>query len=184
METLTETLHKLCGPAFLDTRGTTYLYYRLSKLISEIVVPKAIEEYDTKSDFPAQGDSQMIYIAKDTTFMYYWDGSEYKLLSSKIDYDDIQNAVTNYLDNASNIETLINTAISEKLTESIENYFNTDAGKTLLTEIVNGLLDDIIGDYLKEIQQAITDNERVTANALKKHEVAITELQSQVSGAS
>ena len=41
-------------------------------------------EYNTRSDFPATGESGKIYIAKDTNLTYRWGGSEYAEISSSL----------------------------------------------------------------------------------------------------
>ena len=104
--------------------------------------------------------------------------------------NDINNSVTNYLNtNITNLvneyldinsQTLINNYLNEHISNLINEYFKSDNGNTHLTEITNSLLDDKIGLYLENINKTIQDHERVIANALARHEIAITEIQNQL----
>lgn len=38
-----------------------------------------VEQYDDLASFPATGEVDIIYVAKDTQFAYYWDGSSYQV---------------------------------------------------------------------------------------------------------
>lgn len=78
------------------------------------------------------------------------------------------------------IEDVIKELLPNQLPDVIKNYFNTEEGKNILKTVVKELLDDMIGEYIEELQTALLDNERVTANALARHETAITEIQNQI----
>lgn len=41
-------------------------------------------EYDTKTDFPTNGESGKIYIATDTNLQYRWTGTQYVEISSSL----------------------------------------------------------------------------------------------------
>lgn len=64
--------------------------------------------------------------------------------------------------------------------ESLNNYFASDEGKQLVKEICTGIFEEAIGDYLANLRQVIQDNERVTANALARHEQAILDIQTHL----
>ena len=71
-----------------------------------------LEEYDTLSDFPATGEADKIYVARDTGFTYRWSGTQYVRLntydeatqlnsglmsaSDKTKLDGIENGANNY----------------------------------------------------------------------------------------
>lgn len=79
------------------------------------------------------------------------------------------------------IENSIKELLPDQLPDIIKNYFATDEGKEILKTVVKDLLDEMIGEYIEELQTAMLNNERVTANALARHEIAITEIQNQIS---
>ena len=115
--------------------------------------------------------------------------------------EEIFNNIENYPDLIQNIKNLLEqifnksiedgklreliTEILERLLpdiigDSIYNFFHTQEGHDILVDIINEVLDGVIQEYIKELQQALLDNERVTANALARHELAITEIQNQL----
>ena len=94
--------------------------------------------------------------------------------------EQVQIAIDNYFkehDLTQEIINAVNNYLGDNIEEILNNYFEGDEGNQNLTEIINNLLDDKIGDYLDAIVTYIRDNERVIANALVRHEQAITELQ-------
>ena len=74
------------------------------------------------------------------------------------------------------ITSIVESWLGDNINDILNNYFNGEGNDTL-TQIINDLLDDKIGEYLDSIVTYIRDNERVIANALARHEQAITELQ-------
>lgn len=74
------------------------------------------------------------------------------------------------------ITSIVESWLGDNINDILNNYFNGE-GNDILTQIINDLLDDKIGEYLDSIVTYIRDNERVIANALARHEQAITELQ-------
>ena len=74
------------------------------------------------------------------------------------------------------ITSIVESWLGDNINDILNNYFNEEGNDTL-TQIINDLLDDKIGEYLDSIVTYIRDNERVIANALARHEQAITELQ-------
>ena len=94
--------------------------------------------------------------------------------------EQVQIAVDNYFkehDLTQEVINAVNNYLGDNIEEILNNYFQGDEGNQYLTEIINNLLDDKISDYLDSIVTYIRDNERVIANALARHEQAITELQ-------
>ena len=96
-----------------------------------------------------------------------------------------QSLIDNYL-NSPSFKATLNKLIQDYLCnlsigdDIINNYFNSTRGKEVLKEVVRELLEEILGDYFEDIQNTLTSMERVIANALARHELAITELQNQV----
>lgn len=96
-----------------------------------------------------------------------------------------QSLIDNYL-NSPSFKATLNKLIQDYLcnlsigTDIINNYFQSTEGKEVLKEVVRELLEEILGDYFEDIQNTLTSMERVIANALARHELAITELQNQV----
>lgn len=92
------------------------------------------------------------------------------ILSELIDQEKIDAAVAEYLEQ--HLGDLVDAAVS--------NYFASPEGQDTLKDVLTDLLDDLLADYFADIQQTIIDMERVIANALARHEMAITELQNQI----
>ena len=104
----------------LTINGTTSDIARIATLDGNGKIPASqlpsyvddLEEYDTLSDFPATGEADKIYVAKDTGFTYRWSGTQYVRLntydeatqsnsglmsaSDKTKLDGIENGANNY----------------------------------------------------------------------------------------
>lgn len=82
------------------------------------------------------------------------------------------------------VEQWLEEHVHNYVTDAVNNYFHTPEGervlKDALEDIVGDMLDDALQDYFADIQQTLTDMERVIANGLARHEMAITELQNQL----
>lgn len=75
------------------------------------------------------------------------------------------------------LEEIITNAIQNNINTALNNYFNSEAGQTLLRELITPMLEPLVGEFFEAVQQYLLDNERVIANALARHEQAITDLQ-------
>jgi len=96
--------------------------------------------------------------------------------------NSIEEIVNNYFESGNFDETImeiLNKIVPQYIQEAVNNYFNSEEGATTIKNYIKEVLDDVIGEYITELQTAIKDNERVTANALARHEMAITELQNK-----
>lgn len=105
----------------------------------------------------------------------YLNSDEFKayidnIIEGLINQDMIDQAVADYL----------NEHLDDLIEDAISDYFNSPEGTQYLKDVLADLLDDLLADYFADIQQTITDMERVIANALARHEMAITELQNQI----
>ena len=82
------------------------------------------------------------------------------------------------------LEELVDDAIKdiaeELIQQYIEEYFDSDEFKEYLNQFISNALGDLVAEFFEDIQQALWDEERVIANALARHEMAITELQNQI----
>lgn len=118
------------------------------------------------------------------------------ILENLDDYPDIYNmikqiiedAATNLVnqwleDNATSIvnDYLSKLDLSSQIQNAVNNYFNSAEFKQLIGDILNQYFEDNVDDELNErfksMETFIKDNERVIANALARHEMAITILQ-------
>ena len=118
-----------------------------------------------------------------------------EILSNIDDYPNIKESIINavrdfvseYLDQI--VPTIINEWITNNaqtaIDNAVENYLDSEEFKTIvegdISNIVNNYLGDnlepLVGEFLTQIVTYLRDNERVIANALARHEQAITELQ-------
>lgn len=67
--------------ATAPTTYTSYTWYRFKGETG----PHDVHEYDTASLFPATGETEKIYIAKDTNVTYRWNGSGYTAIGSALE---------------------------------------------------------------------------------------------------
>lgn len=89
----------------------------------------------------------------------------------------INNLVQEWLDNA-DLEQIVKDYIdSLDLTPIINEFFKTEEGQTIIKDAIGPSLEELLGDYFEAFRAYILDNERVIANALARHEQAITDLQ-------
>ena len=79
-----------------------------------------------------------------------------------------------------NVEDIIKTLTTDKIDQLVINYFASEEATDKIKEVVRELLDELLAEYFEDIQQTLTNMERVIANALARHEAAITELQNQI----
>ena len=103
--------------------------------------------------------------------------------------DNSQTIINNWLEDNSTEK--INNWLTENALTDIKNYLDaylegTDFGDKITNEtttIVNNYLGDnlepLVGEFFNKIVTYLRDNERVIANALVRHEQAITELQNK-----
>lgn len=69
--------------------------------------------------------------------------------------------------------------INDVLEDAINNYLHSDEFKIYFKGILQEMIGSLLDEYFEDIQRALWDEERVIANALARHEAAITELQNQ-----
>lgn len=100
--------------------------------------------------------------------------------------DTINNIVNEYLDqnlgdfiSEESIKRYINEVIDAKLAEELKKYLDSEAGQTIINNIINEDLTNVVTQVLGDVTAYLQDNERVIANALARHEVAITDLQNK-----
>lgn len=67
--------------------------------------------------------------------------------------------------------------INNSIQDLINQYFQGDSFRAYFASIVEGLIGDLLDEYFEDIRQTLLEEERVIANALARHEIAITELQ-------
>lgn len=117
----------------------------------------------------------------------------------------IQNNAQSYFDKylTNNSQTIINSWLEDNSTDKINNWLNENAitdikeylnsylegvdfGDKITNEtttIVNNYLEEnlepLVGEFFNRVVKYLQDNERVIANALARHEQAITELQNK-----
>lgn len=78
-----------------------------------------------------------------------------------------------------NIGDSLEQIIQDVLGDAIDNYLHSDEFKVYFKEVLEEMIGGLLDEYFRDIQQALWDEERVIANALARHEAAITELQNK-----
>lgn len=108
----------------------------------------------------------------------YWE----KFEGYSINMDDIQDQIDKILEQ---LKDLIESGSDELITNLFNQYIEGDEFKSkvqsIVEDVVNNYLEEnlepIVGEYFTAIVDYIKQNERVMANALARHEQAITDLQ-------
>lgn len=93
--------------------------------------------------------------------------------------------IKDWLDgNKDDIMEMIKEVLGDDLYDILKNLFLEFAYSPEFQEFVKNILgdmlDDLLAEYFEDIQRTLTDWERVIANALARHEMAITELQNKI----
>ena len=88
---------------YLDQQGVEYLWGRIKRNFANLSnngkVPASqlpsyvddVEEYESLSSFPSQGEESKIYVAKNTNLTYRWSGSTYVEISQSIALGETSN---------------------------------------------------------------------------------------------
>lgn len=113
-----------------------------------INIDSQVQTYDTMSLFPATGVVKTIYIAKDTDYSYYWDGTEYVQLSGGAS-GGTWGSITGTLSDQTDLQTEldnINTELSNKQNTSekgiANGYASLDSGgKIPATQLPNSVME-------------------------------------------
>lgn len=166
-EVLNEWLKTEIANEFIKNIINNYLDENTKELLDEEKVRQIIEEYLENLDL----DTIINNKAEEVINNY---------LESKDEY--INNLIEQFIgDNLTEekLEEMIINALNKNLNIALNNYFNSDEGKDLIIEVITPILEPLIGEFFEAIVQYLQDNERVIANALARHEQAITDLQNE-----
>ena len=142
-------------------------------------------EYDTKTDFPTNGESGKIYIATDTNLQYRWTGTQYAEISSslalgetsstayrgdrgKIAYDHSQKASGNPHNVTKN-----DVGLSNVPNVATNDQTPTFTESTTLTKLTSG---EKLSVAFGKISKSITDLINHIANKNNPHEVTKTQV--------
>lgn len=78
-------------------------------------------------------------------------------------------------------ESIINEILGDNISEILNQYFTSPDGqealKDALEDLIGDLLDELLADYFEEIQNRLTELERVIANGMVRHEISIEQLE-------
>ena len=99
--------------------------------------------------------------------------------------EDITNILNNLQQQIDEILNNIKGDIQDYVQNIFDQYINGDEFNELVSSVINQYLEDnledLVGGFFDAIVAYLRNNERVIANALARHEQAITELQNQIS---
>lgn len=93
--------------------------------------------------------------------------------------------IKDWLDgNKDDIFIMIKEVLGDEIYDILKNLFldfvYSPEFKEFFKTVIEELLGELLEEYFEDIQKTLTDWERVIANALARHEMAITELQNQI----
>jgi len=115
----------------------------------DININSQILTYADITEFPATGSVKTIYIAEDTDFSYYWDGTEYVKLSggdsASVSWGDITGTLSDQTDLQTELDN-INTALGNKQNTSekgnANGYASLDSGgKIPASQLPNSVME-------------------------------------------
>lgn len=164
-DVLNEYLKSEIANNFMQEVINNYLDENLKDSLDEEKVRQIIEDYLDKFDVTEIVNNK----AGDVINNYLKDKDEYI-------NELIQNFINDNLSEEKLNELIIN-ALNENLNIALNNFFNSEAGKEILGEAVEPFVEEAVGEYFEAVKKYLEDNERVIANALARHEQAITDLQ-------
>lgn len=127
-EAVTEKLGAADGIATLDSAGKIPLS-QLPSYVDDVV------EYDSLSDFPEEGETGKIYVAKDTGLVYRWSGSEYFEISNReqeqADWNQSDDEAVDFIKNKPSVDSELSTTSknavqNKKVTVELNKKLNSE----------------------------------------------------------
>lgn len=163
---------------YLDQQGVEYLWGRIKRNFANLSnngkVPASqlpsyvddVEEYESLSSFPSQGEEGKIYVAKNTNLTYRWSGSTYVEISQSIALGETSN--TAYPgDKGKQLEDSLDAEINRAKFEEadIRAAITAEQNRAEASERDNrSLIDKNTNDIVKEINNRVTGDESLSAS--------------------
>ena len=163
---------------YLDQQGVEYLWGRIKRNFANLSnngkVPASqlpsyvddVEEYESLSSFPSQGEEGKIYVAKNTNLTYRWSGSTYVEISQSIALGETSN--TAYPgDKGKQLEDSLDVEINRAKFEEadIRAAITAEKNRAEASERDNrSLIDKNTNDIVKEINNRVYGDESLSAS--------------------
>ena len=163
---------------YLDQQGVEYLWGRIKRNFANLSnngkVPASqlpsyvddVEEYESLSSFPSQGEEGKIYVAKNTNLTYRWSGSTYVEISQSIALGETSN--TAYPgDKGKQLEDSLDAEINRAKFEEadIRTAITAEKNRAEASERDNrSLIDKNTNDIVKEINNRVSGDESLSAS--------------------
>lgn len=163
---------------YLDQQGVEYLWGRIKRNFANLSnngkVPASqlpsyvddVEEYESLSSFPSQGEESKIYVAKNTNLTYRWSGSTYVEISQSIALGETSN--TAYPgDKGKQLEDSLDSEINRAKFEEadIRAAITAEKNRAEASERDNrSLIDKNTNDIVKEINNRVSGDESLSAS--------------------
>lgn len=163
---------------YLDQQGVEYLWGRIKRNFANLSnngkVPASqlpsyvddVEEYESLSSFPSQGEESKIYVAKNTNLTYRWSGSTYVEISQSIALGETSN--TAYPgDKGKQLEDSLDAEINRAKFEEadIRAAITAEKNRAEASERDNrSLIDKNTNDIVKEINNRVSGDESLSAS--------------------
>ena len=163
---------------YLDQQGVEYLWGRIKRNFANLSnngkVPASqlpsyvddVEEYESLSSFPSQGEEGKIYVAKNTNLTYRWSGSTYVEISQSIALGETSN--TAYPgDKGKQLEDSLDAEINRAKFEEadIRAAITAEKNRAEASERDNrSLIDKNTNDIVKEINNRVSGDESLSAS--------------------
>lgn len=163
---------------YLDQQGVEYLWGRIKRNFANLSnngkVPASqlpsyvddVEEYESLSSFPSQGEEGKIYVAKNTNLTYRWSGSTYVEISQSIALGETSN--TAYPgDKGKQLEDSLDAEINRAKFEEadIRAAITAEQNRAEASERDNrSLIDKNTNDIVKEINNRVSGDESLSAS--------------------
>ena len=163
---------------YLDQQGVEYLWGKIKRNFANLSnngkVPASqlpsyvddVEEYESLSSFPSQGEEGKIYVAKNTNLTYRWSGSTYVEISQSIALGETSN--TAYPgDKGKQLEDSLDAEINRAKFEEadIRTAITAEKNRAEASERDNrSLIDKNTNDIVKEINNRVSGDESLSAS--------------------
>ena len=159
------------GQGFLNNVATTIIQQYVADNLTDAQLEKYINKY-----FETHDMSGLIQQGITINFNQFINSEEGQGFLNNVATTIIQQYVADNLSEET-LANIINTYLADNIQTICNTFFNSDAGKQAINEAIAPQLEEIVGEYFTALSTFVEDNERVIANALARHEQAITDLQ-------
>lgn len=149
----------------------------VTALFTEEFARPLIDDFLRNLDLPQQNRDQVDQYLNSNEFDNTVKNFINLKLAEYVNKETLQEALEKYFQDIDMMDIIDQYVNTLDLTPIFNEYFSTDEGKEKVNDAIQPQLEEIVGQYFEAVQEYLRQTERVIANALARHEQAITDLQ-------